>query len=78
MLILLAKLFNFVLIKAYLSHPLMCLDFHDYLRNDNHGETVKINENVNAADDGLQPTKNSQSTPSLRRNQQFIVLAIRE
>ena len=34
---------SFVLSKVCLSHSLMCLDFHDYPRNDNNGKKVKIN-----------------------------------
>ena len=29
----------------------MCLDFHDYPRNENREEKVTINKNFNAADD---------------------------
>ena len=41
----------FTLSKVCLSHPLMCLDFHTYPRNENRGEKVKISKNSNAADD---------------------------
>ena len=40
----------FVLTKVCLVHSRMCLDFHDYPINKNHGEKVKINSNLNAAD----------------------------
>ena len=39
--------------KVCLSHPLVCLDFHNYPRNENRREKVKSNENLNAADGPL-------------------------
>ena len=42
---------NFILSKICLSHPLMCLDFHIYPRNENRGEKAKINKEIKAADD---------------------------
>ena len=41
----------FDLRKVCLSHPLMCLDFHDYPRDENCGGKVQINKTFNAADD---------------------------
>ena len=41
----------FILSKVCFSQPLMCLDFHDYPRNENRREKVTINKNSNAADD---------------------------
>ena len=32
-----------------LSRPLMCLDVHEYPRNENRGEKVKINKNCSAS-----------------------------
>ena len=39
-----------ILSKLCLSHPLMCLNFHGYPRNENRREKVKIKNNFNAAD----------------------------
>ena len=35
--------------KFCLSRPLMCLDVHEYPRNENRGEKVKINKNCSAS-----------------------------
>ena len=50
-------------------------DFHDYSRNANRGEKVKINKNPSAADDRrlAADKKRGQSASSLRRHLQCIV-----
>ena len=59
--------------QTLLSHSLVCLDFHVYPRNENRGEKIQINKNVNAADLRRLAADKAQSASSVPRHLQRIM-----